>query len=353
MNEFPVGKLVAEGAHFFPECSYWILNMVNDPLVLLDDSGMILFMNEKACDFYGYSLEEIQYLHIMQLDLNVTVSEKYLYTIQYSGQEGHIFLSTHRKKNHELVQVQIDARHVKVHDKSIFALLIKNISLERRLKREFEFASRIQKNMLPQNYKNSQVEIRSMYRPYHYVSGDFFNFRWEENNVLNGYVLDIMGHGLTTSFMLSALRVLLAQAFKREAALNDKLAWFNQQAIPFLTEDSFAALICFSLDFEKRELTYSMAGINHFLAIINQQPAVIKKPGLFIGIDKKAEYECHKISFGSGDVFYFMTDGLFELLKEPAIHCPIGYSDSYRWLFRTTRSRKRRDDIAALCLHIK
>jgi hypothetical protein len=57
--------------------------------------------------------------------------------------------------------------------------------------------------------------------------------------------------------------------------------------------------------------------------------------------------------FGSGDVFYFMTDGLFELLPTPTEFCPSGYAESYRWLFRAARSPNRRDDVSALCLHIK
>ncbi len=353
MNDLPVEKLVTNITQFFPDYSYWIFDMLNDPLLLLDESGMILFMNEKARKFYGHSLEEAQQLHIAELDLNITVAAKYLHTIRQSGDEGYIFLSTHKKKNNELVPIQIHARDIRIHSKSIFALVIKDISLERQLKQEFEVASRIQKNMLPANYKSPLVEIRSIYRPYNYVSGDFFDFQWENSQILNGYLLDIMGHGLATSLIMSALRVLLSQAFTKQLPLNEKLAWFNQQAIPFLAEDSFAALICFSLDFDKQELTYSMAGINHFLAITQGQTCVIKKPGIFAGLDKKADFECHTMPFGSGDVFYFMTDGLFELLPTPAKFCPSSYAESYRWLFRAARSPNRRDDVSALCLHIK
>ncbi|MBP2629559.1 MAG: putative sensor protein [Firmicutes bacterium] len=353
MNDLPVEKLITNITEFFPDYSYWIFDMLNDPLLLLDESGMILFMNEKARKFYGHSMEEAQHLHITNLDLNITVAARYLHTIRRSGDDGYIFLSTHKKKNNELVQIQIHARYIRVPSKNIFALVIKDISLERQLRQEFEFASRIQKNMLPPHYKSSYIEIRSIYRPYNYVSGDFFDFSWENNRILHGYVLDIMGHGLATSLMMSALRVLLSQAFTKQLPLNEKLAWFNQQAIPFLAEDSFAALIGFSLDFEKQELTYSMAGINHFLTFKERHPSVIKKPGIFIGLDKKAEYERHIMPFRSGDIFCFMTDGLFELLDVPTEFCPRSYAEGYRWLFRAARSPKRRDDVSALCLHIK
>ena len=353
MNDLPLEELVTNITHFFPDCSYWIFDMLNDPLLFLDEFGMILFMNDKARNFYGHSQEEAKQLHIAQLDLKITVSAKYLHAIRKSGDAGYIFLSTHKKKSNELVPIQIHARYITVHDKSVFALVIKDISLEKQLKQEFERISQMQKNMLPAKYKNSLIEIRSIYRPYNYVSGDFFDFKWENNHILHGYIFDIMGHGLATAFNMSAIRVLLVQAFAQHLPLNEKLAWFNQQAIPFLENDSFVAVLGFSFDFNTKQLTYSMAGINQFLAINQKQPLVIKEPGIFAGLDKNAVYEQHTMSFFSGDIFYFMTDGLFELLPTPEQHCPISCTASYRWLCKAMRSPACRDDISALCLYIK
>jgi serine phosphatase RsbU (regulator of sigma subunit) len=207
--------------------------------------------------------------------------------------------------------------------------------------------------MLPAKYKNSLIEIRSIYRPYNYVSGDFFDFQWHNKHVLHGYIFDIMGHGLATAFNMSAIRVLLAQAFALPVPLNEKLAWFNQQAIPFLEDGSFVAVLGFSFDFHTKQLTYSMAGINQFLVVSQKQPSVIQAPGIFAGLDKNAVYEQHTMSFFSGDIFYFMTDGLFELLPDPMEYCPSGGTASYHWLCKAMRSPARRDDISALCLYIK
>ena len=353
MNDLPLEELVTNSTHLFPDCSHWIFDMLNDPLLLLDEFGMILFMNDKARNFYGHSLEEAKQLHIAQLDLKITVSAKYLQTIRKYGEAGYVFLSIHKKKNNELVPIQIHARYIKVHNKSIFALMIKDISVEKQLKQEFERISQIQREMLPAKYKSPLIEIRSIYRPYNYVSGDFFDFKWENNHILHGYIFDIMGHGLATAFNMSAIRVLLTQAFEQNVPLNKKLDWFNQQAISFIEADSFVAVLVFSFDFNTKQLTYSMAGINQFLAVSQKQPMVIQKPGIFVGLDKNAVYEQHTMSFFSGDIFYFMTDGLFELLPDPAKCCPNSCTASYRWLNKAMHSPARRDDISALCLYIK
>jgi sigma-B regulation protein RsbU (phosphoserine phosphatase) len=357
MNDSPIEQIAMDIADFISDCSncqrFMIFDMLNDPLLLLDEFGMILFMNAKARKFYGHSPNEAQQMHIADLDLNITASSKHLHTIRHAGDNGHIFLSTHQKKSNELAPVQIHARYIHLHGKSLFALVIKDISLELKLKQEFQLASRTQKNMLPPYYTGPLVEIKSIYQPNNYVSGDFFNFIWSNNHVVTGYLLDIMGHGLSTALTISALRVLLSQAFKQKLPLNEQLAWFNREAIPFLAEDSFTAMICFSLDFEKQLVTYSMAGINYFLAIIEGRPRVIKQPGSFVGLDKNAEYDQHILPFNSGDIFYFMSDGLFELLQAPHELCPNNFSESYRWLTQAAKSPKRRDDVSALCLNIK
>ncbi|MCE5286287.1 MAG: SpoIIE family protein phosphatase [Pelosinus sp.] len=357
MNDASMKQIGVDITDFLSDCNdchgFIIFDMLNDPLLLLDDQGMVLFMNDKARKFYGHSATEAKKLHIADLDLNITASSKHLHTIRHAGDNGHIFLSTHQKKDSELTPVQIHARYINLHGKSLFALVIKDISPELKLKQEFKLASRAQKNMLPADYKGPLVEIRSIYQPNNYVSGDFFNFTWVNNHVVAGYLLDIMGHGMSTALTISALRVLLSQTFKQKLPLTKQLAWFNREAIPFFVEDSFTAMICFSFDFEKHLLTYSMAGINYFLAITEGQPRVIKQPGSFVGLDKRTEYEQHTLGFDSGDVFYFMSDGLFELLEAPEQLCPNNSAESFRWLCEAAQSRSRRDDISALCLHIK
>jgi sigma-B regulation protein RsbU (phosphoserine phosphatase) len=355
MNDSPMEQ--TDIARFFSDCGYcqrfMIFDMLNDPLLLLDEQGMILFMNDKARKFYGHSHAEAQALHIADLDLNITASSKHLHTIRHAGDNGHIFLSTHQKKNNELTPVQIHARYIRLHGKSLFALVIKDISLELKLKQEFQLASRVQKSMLPVPYTGQLVEIKSIYKPKNYVSGDFFNYLWQDTHVVTGYLLDIMGHGMATALTISALRVLLSQAFKQKLPLSKQLAWFNQAAMPFLAEDSFTAMICFSLDLKNHLLTYSMAGINSFLAILEGQPCIVKQPGSFVGLDKNAEYDQYTLSFDSGDIFYFMSDGLLELLKIPEQLCPGTFSESFRWLTKAAQSPKRRDDVSALCFNIK
>lgn len=352
-----INETALKRADFLADCGYcqrhMIFDMLNDPLLLLDELGMVLFINNKARKFYGYSADEAKKLHIADLDLNITSSSKHLHTIRYAGDNGHIFLSTHQKKNHELAPVQIHARYIRLHGQNLFALVIKDISLELKLKQEFKLASHTQQSMLPKAYQGPFVGIDSIYQPNTYVSGDFFNYIWLNNHTVTGYLLDIMGHGLSTALTISALRVLLSQAFKKNLPLNDKLAWFNREAMPFLTEDSFTAMICFTLDFEKQLMTYSMAGINYFLAITGGRVRVVKQPGSFVGLEQNAEYEEHTLSFGRGDIFYFMSDGLFELLQAPEQLCPTNFSDSYRWLFEAAHSPRRRDDISLLYFNIK
>jgi len=55
MNDLPLEELVTNITHFFPDCSYWIFDMLNDPLLLLDEFGIILFMNDSGCFRIGFA----------------------------------------------------------------------------------------------------------------------------------------------------------------------------------------------------------------------------------------------------------------------------------------------------------
>ena len=100
------------------------------------------------------------------------------------------------------------------------------------------------------------------------------------------------------------------------------LTQVNTRAANYL-QDSFAAALCFQIDFTAKTLCYASAGINYFLAGSAALGPVVSVPGLLLGIMEEEQFEEHTISIASGDCFYFPTDGLWEVLPEPA-SLPVG-----------------------------
>ena len=222
------------------------------------------------------------------------------------------------------------------------------------LVRDLRLAGKVQKDFLPRNLELDKLQVETVFEPYHHVSGDVYDYIWDSRRgIFAGYVLDVMGHGIGTALQTAALRVLFRQAMERDLSPRAKLSWINREALPYFAEDTFAAAIYFEFDFKRNVLKYSAAGINYFIAATDHTGGVVCIPGLFLGITETADYEEHEMAFHPGSSFYFMSDGLFDMLED---HNPIpamGYSEAREFLQMLSRSAQRHDDATALCIQTR
>lgn len=188
---------------------------------------------------------------------------------------------------------------------------------EERNRLELAVASSVQVDLLPPSIETTFFSLRSVYSPFHEVSGDSYWYHWNESaKVLTGYVVDVSGHGLATALQTSAINVLFRESLDTSSTPAGMLAQVNSRAAHYL-QDSFAAAICFQFDFSKMTLCYASAGIGHFLASSAHLASMVTTPGLLLGIIDDGDYEDNLIPIASGDCFYFPTDGLWEVLPEP------------------------------------
>lgn len=232
--------------------------------------------------------------------------------------------------------------------------ITERVRIQDALRHDLQLAGRIQQGFLPKPFQSEYLVIDTIFEPYHHVSGDVFDYVWnEKQNVLSGYIIDVMGHGIGTALQTAALRVLCRQAMEKNLSPKAKLSWINREAMPYFAEDSFAAAIYFEFDFNRYVLRYSAAGINYFIATYDKQQGVVSIPGPFLGITTEIEFEEHELRFNPGNCFYFMSDGLFELLGEDNEVGLMDYQEAADFLRLMTKSSKRHDDASALCIHIK
>ena len=236
---------------------------------------------------------------------------------------------------------------------------------EDRYRHELAVASKLQADLLPALCDTQQFCLRTVYSPFHEVSGDSYWYHWNPSNrTLYGYVIDVSGHGLSTALQTAAINVLFREAVEAGYSPAAILSAVNRRASGYLQE-SFAAAICFQLDFDSSKITYASAGISFFLTSSSQLPPVVKIPGLLIGILDEERYDEHTVAFSSGDCFYFLSDGLWEVLPEPE-NLSVGQFDRLLNLMnRICHGSKAEnlpgryrglvpwDDATALCIKIK
>lgn len=232
--------------------------------------------------------------------------------------------------------------------------ITERVRIQETLRHDLQLAGKIQRGFLPKPFLTEFMEINTVFEPYQHVSGDVFDYVWDEQRkIMSGYIIDVMGHGIGTALQTAALRVLCRQAMEKNLSPRAKLTWINREAMPYFAEDSFAAAIYFEFDLEKNVLKYSAAGINYFLAVDGKKQQVVSIPGPYLGITTEIEFEEHELAFTPGNCFYFMSDGLFDLMGAEDTVDSMTYRAAVNFLRLLTKSSKRRDDASALCIHVK
>ncbi|HHY74016.1 MAG TPA: SpoIIE family protein phosphatase [Bacillus bacterium] len=213
---------------------------------------------------------------------------------------------------------------------------------------------KVQADFLPPEIGNEKFEIKTIYKPTEYVSGDFFHYIWDkDNNHLYGYLLDVMGHGLDTALHTSYLHVLFEQAAHKNMTMVEKLEWINNESMKYLTNGTFAAGICFKFDFNSNKLTFVSCGINHFIAKTTEQKGLITIEGGLLGILETMPFEEHEITFQPSDYFIFLTDGLLDHLSKNKQLCLNSFQEELNRLETLSQRDFIKDDVSAICINIK
>lgn len=327
-----------------------LLDMFGEALVMWETAtGHIIYMNEAARVLYDYTLVETSTL---------SIEEIFPSRDEVAGKVFSVITTSHRKKNGIFFPVQATYRTLAQGTEEIMMMVVADISPENLARRDVALASDIQRGFLPGDLVGEpDVEVRSIYRPMFLISGDMFGYHWDPSaRILNGYIYDLMGHGVPAALQTSALMVLFRQAFEDEdrigSSLTEKLQWVNDTAAERFLSDSFAAAICFSLDLPKKKLSYCAAGINAFLHGVDGELKKVPTPGSLLGLSSRAEFGPGEVSVQPGDYFLFTSDGFLDLLE--GTETPkMTFPDAYDHLFQIGYTGASRDDLSALCVHIR
>lgn len=301
-----------------------LLDMLNDAVLLLEaQHGDILFMNQKALEMYQYDKSEMNALSITTLSHDaVETTKDQMSMVVNQSKKGFVFTANHVRKNGTIFKVEISARYLMMHGRHMVAALIRNLTIDAKMREEVAITGKIQRRLLPRDLETILFHMRTIYQPLQGLSGDLYDVKYDDKNqILYGIIVDVMGHGLVATSQSGILRYLFRQAVEKYIPINDKLVWINNEVIPFFTSGGFAAALLFEIDFKSKILSYSSAGINQFFYLGGgTEPEIIKSPGLFLGINQDETYDQRVLPFQSGDSFFFMTDGLFEMIKQPMAH---------------------------------
>lgn len=285
-----------------------ILNSIPDFFYVTTTEGKLVSWNRAFSSFIEAHSEFTREQSIQSF---LPEHEMILYynTVKEVFKKGSADVELTFQNNATTVPIQLSMTLYKDRNDKILGIACvgKDISERVQLRKDVDYAASIQKSFLPAPIHNDLLHIQNFYKPQNFISGDFFDYKWQ-GHTLTGYVVDLMGHGLATALQLSALQILMSQADEHNYSLAEKLKFFNQSLLPHFKDGFYATALLFSFNFETNTLTYASAGITHFF----HNKEAVQVPGYFLGILPDVEFEEHRINFSSNDEFIFCTDGFYD-----------------------------------------
>ncbi len=325
-------------------------------MVITDLSGKILLSNPAYTQISGYTPEEL--IGCTPRVLNAGIHDKDFFRNMWCALttkglwKGEVW---NKRKNGEIYLQSLTINAIKNESgkTTYYVGILTDISEREQLKKDMLLAGKIQKQLLPRNISHPNINIQTIHQPSHYVSGDIFDFWWDEKQLrLKGYLADIMGHGLSTALQASVIRVLFLQVMEKRGPLHKKLDWVNQQAYRCFQDDTFAAVIGFQLDLSKKQLTYAPGGIHTFIRKHQHELEVIKCPGFLLGMMPDTTFERFSLPLSEGDEIYLMSDGLLDRLPLQDWNPTLSFEQTCQWL-ESFLTKKLKDDASAICIQLK
>lgn len=203
--------------------------------------------------------------------------------------------------------------------------ILEKVRLETELKalrRELDFARRIQSSMLPTNPllgDEPRLECHGFMRAARQVGGDFFDALQLDSDRYLVSIGDVCNKGLPAALFMAQTLALLRSAVNRERGdktdhLSALVGNGNNQLCQLNTEELFVSLFLAVIDLGKGEMRYVNAGHNPpLLMYAGHAPQLVDLPrNPVAGLVQDIHYRAGCLSFPPGSTLLLYTDGVTE-----------------------------------------
>lgn len=189
--------------------------------------------------------------------------------------------------------------------------------LNDQITRDLQIARRVQEALVPQGaFRAPGLEIRSAYMPSETLSGDFYDYFQQDEEVYL-FVADVSGHGLPAAILVSLLKSYIHTEAGAHTPLSSFMASLNDFLFSVSLPTQFATAQLFRIDADGN-LVYSNAAHPPFLLFRREtgQATLCEQPGHLLGAMPRMVFEEHALKVGPGDMLFVYTDGLTDRRNE-------------------------------------
>ncbi|MBN2651309.1 MAG: SpoIIE family protein phosphatase [Spirochaetales bacterium] len=193
------------------------------------------------------------------------------------------------------------------------------------IEEDLEAAKKVQLNMLPQNnFKFRDLSIDYSYYPSAYLSGDFLDYFYLDDNYLIFYFADVAGHGVPSAFITTLLKSYVnSKIFEYQSGFSASILspakMLENLNENFIEQKIKKHLTIFYgiIDIAKNTLKYANAGHFPFPIISGSDgQKFLEQKNFIIGIMKKASFKEHYIELPSNYSVNVFSDGILDIMGD-------------------------------------
>lgn len=324
------------------------------------DTLRIVEVNEAFLDMFGYSETEALSLALQDIVLKDS-TDRNARDIADLTEQGvtPVAVRLYQHKLGRVLYVQRAGTVIDYRGQRLIMVSYHDISLEQKLQTliqtDVQKAGAVQRSLLPKDILDRQLQVKTIFEPVHFVSGDLFGYRWSrDHSRFLGYLIDVTGHGMGTALHTATVSGMLNEMLVEEQDWTPRVfAHINKRLLAYFPDDSFVGMMAFTVDFRKKTLSCVAGGINYFIACSGSRAEWVGLPGNFLGMCELEAFEMKTLSIKPGDTFFFMTDGIQEATPEELPADFNNFAAAVGALRKTASNPNRRDDCSAVCLKVR
>ena len=190
-----------------------------------------------------------------------------------------------------------------------------------RMRSELELAASLQRAFLPNSTPLlTRIDIAWEYIPSNFLAGDMIGALMIDDAHLGFYVLDVMGHGVSSALNAISINYFIRPSENdksRSLHPGDLLTFINEKFGDFFLTESYFTLFYGVLNIQTLTLSYARGG--HPAPILlhaNGDIEYLDKGNFPLGLIKNADYQEYHTQLYPGDKLLAYSDGLTDLFNK-------------------------------------
>jgi len=187
-------------------------------------------------------------------------------------------------------------------------------------------ASEIQQSLIKTDFsvfsKIKEIDLFAIYKPARIVSGDLFDFFFDNNDNLIFTMGDVSGKGVSAAFFMSVAQTIIKSSARKFKSAGEIVKNANNELHTTNKHQFFLTLFLGILNIKTGELNYCNAAHTptYVLSPTGEVVELDQSHGLPLGLYPNKEYADAEITLQPGDSILLYTDGITELRNENDLH---------------------------------